>query len=127
MATPDQLRKLQREAERKAGAPAPRYRRYGFNPLSSRPAVAELASTLLIPVPAFVFRQASPLGLYYTGLARWGKAFADDLGELFEVYVGRQLGLLRRPGCGKRQAGEKTGAGNAARWSMMGWGQAGRR
>jgi hypothetical protein len=33
----------------------------------------------------------------------------------------------RRPGCGKRQVSEKTGAGNAARWSMMGWGQAGRR
>jgi hypothetical protein len=94
VATPDQLREMQREAERKAGTPDPQYRRFGFNPLASRPAVAGLASTLLIPVPAFVFRQASPLGLYYTGLAQWGTAFANDLGELFEAYVGLQLGLL---------------------------------
>ena len=49
--------------------PSPPVPAFGFNPLASRPA-CELASTLLIPVPAFVFRQASPLGLCYAGLAR---------------------------------------------------------
>ena len=34
------------------------------------------------------------LGIYYAGFAHWGKAFADDLGDIFESYVGRQLNLL---------------------------------
>ncbi len=49
---------------------------------------------MLIPVPALVVRKASALGIYYTGLEKWGKDFADDLGDLFEAYIGRQLGLL---------------------------------
>jgi hypothetical protein len=73
MATPDQLRDLQREAEKTAGVPDPQYRRFGFNPLSARPVIAGLVDTLLVPVPAFVIRKASPLGIYYTGLAQWGK------------------------------------------------------
>jgi hypothetical protein len=39
-------------------------------------------------------RKASPLGIYYAGLEKWGTQFSADLGELFEAYVGRQLGLL---------------------------------
>jgi len=27
-------------------------------------------------------------------MTKWGRGFSDDLGELFEVYVGRQLDLL---------------------------------
>ena len=93
-ATQGQLRRLQEKAENTVGTPASQYRRFGFNPLSARPAVAELASTLVIPVPAYVVRKASSLGIYYTGLEQWGADFAGDLGELFEAYVGRQLGLL---------------------------------
>jgi len=93
-ATPGQLRDLQQAAEKRTGVPDPQYRRFGFNPLSSRPVVAELADTLLIPVPGFIVRKASPLGIYYTGLNEWGTRFAADLGELFEIYVGRQLELL---------------------------------
>jgi hypothetical protein len=74
--------------------PDSQYRRFGFNPLSSRPAVADLADALLIPVPGYIVRKASPLGIYYTGLEKWGTPFTADLGELFEAYVGRQLRLL---------------------------------
>ena len=93
-ATQEQLRDLQRAAELRTGVPDSQYRRFGFNPLSSHPAVEGVAEKLLIPVPAFIVRKASPLGIYYTGLDRWGTQFSADLGELFEVYVGRQLELL---------------------------------
>jgi hypothetical protein len=93
-ATPTQLRSLQQGAEARSGTPTSQYRRFGFNPLSSRPAVAGLASGLVIPVPGYVVRKASPLGIYYTGLEKWGTTFTADLGELFEAYVGRQLALL---------------------------------
>ncbi|MGH3775503.1 MAG: hypothetical protein ACRDRR_07160 [Pseudonocardiaceae bacterium] len=94
MATRDQLRTRQQEAEGRIGVPDRDYRRFGFNPLSSRPVVAGLADTLVIPVPGFIVRRASPLGIYYTGMDKWGSGFSEDLGELFEVYVGRQLDLL---------------------------------
>ncbi|MFJ1874300.1 hypothetical protein [Streptomyces chartreusis] len=45
-------------------------------------------------MPAAVVAKASPVGLYCTGLEGLGEAFANDLGELFEQYVGRQLRLL---------------------------------
>jgi hypothetical protein len=93
-ATREQLQDLQHAAESHAGVPDSQYRRFGFNPLSGRPAVAGLADRLLIPVPAFIVRKASPLGIYYSGLEKWGTPFSADLGELFEAYVGRQLGLL---------------------------------
>ena len=81
---------------RAAGTPAldPALRRFSYNPLRGRPLVTGYGPGYLIPVPAAVMAKASPLGLYFTGLEGLGKTFADDLGELFEQYVGRQLGLL---------------------------------
>ncbi|WP_148575646.1 hypothetical protein [Nocardioides caldifontis] len=77
------------------GRPRPSvWRRYGHNPLLSRPAVSGLHEDWLIPVPALVVRRLSPLGLYYAGIKRWDKAFADDLGDLFEPYIGSHLRLL---------------------------------
>lgn len=70
------------------------WRRYGHNPLLSRPAVSGVHDDWLIPVPALVVRRLSPLGLYYAGVGKWGKAFADDLGDLFEPYIGSHLRLL---------------------------------
>jgi len=56
--------------------------------------VAGLADTLLIPVPGLVLRKASPTGIYYAGMTKWGTKFSNDLGDLFESYVGRQLNLI---------------------------------
>ncbi|MCV7382220.1 hypothetical protein H7K14_00050 [Mycolicibacter longobardus] len=70
------------------------YRRFTYNPLISRPVVSGLTDERLVPVPGLVDRKISPLGLWYTGFDRWGKPFADDVGELFEQYVGRQLDLI---------------------------------
>lgn len=70
------------------------YRRFTYNALLGRPIVSGLADHHLVPVPGLVDRKISPLGLWYTGFERWGKPFADDVGELFEQYVGRQLRLI---------------------------------
>ncbi|MER6914018.1 nuclease-related domain-containing protein [Streptomyces sp. NPDC000594] len=75
----------------------PLLRRYTHNPLRSRPLVGGVPGGYLIPVPAAVLGKATPLGLYYTGgdnNSAWGKAFTNDLGNLFEHYVGRHLDLL---------------------------------
>ena len=56
--------------------------------------MAGIASSLIIPVPNLIVRQASPLGIYYAGMKNWGKSFADDVGPIFEAYVGRQLALI---------------------------------
>lgn len=69
-------------------------RRYEYNPLRTTPLVKGYGPGLLAPVSQLVAAKASPLGIYYTGVARFGNAFAQDLGDLFEGYVGRQLGLL---------------------------------
>lgn len=71
----------------------PQLRRFSYNPLMSKPVVEGLSTDLLIPVPALLTRKVSPLGLYYLGLDEWGIPFAEDVGSLFEAYVGRQLSL----------------------------------
>jgi len=38
-----------------------------------------------------VIRKISPVGLWYTGFDRWGNSFSEDVGDLFEQYVGRVL------------------------------------
>jgi hypothetical protein len=94
VATVQDLKGMQQAAESLAGVPDEEYRRFSFNPLSSRPVVAGIADTLVIPVPDLLVRQASPLGIYYSGVNKWGTSFADDIGDLFESYVGKQLELM---------------------------------
>jgi hypothetical protein len=82
---------------RRQAAEAPPLRfldRYAFNPLAARPFVRLDDGRLLAPVPQLITRKLSPAELYYLGLKRWGLPFARDMGELFEDYVGRQLGTL---------------------------------
>jgi hypothetical protein len=67
------------------------YRRFTHNPLLGRPIVSGIGTDLLVPVPGQVIRKVSPLGIWYSGFARWGNSFAEDVGDLFEQYVGRQL------------------------------------
>ncbi|MFJ6123943.1 hypothetical protein ACIQKE_02510 [Streptomyces griseoviridis] len=68
-------------------------RRFEFNPLRSKPFLRGYGPGYTAPVADLVPGKGSPLGIYYTGVARYGNAFAQDLGELFEAYVGRQLDL----------------------------------
>ena len=69
------------------------YRRMTFNPLVAAPAITGLGPLDYVPVSALVVRKVSPLGLYYSGLAHFGEAFARDMGQLFEAYVGDNLQL----------------------------------
>jgi len=79
------------------GRPPPGpWRRFDFNPLGATPVVADLLDDgrWIIPSPGLLARRFSPLGVYYAGMRRWGTPFSDDLGPLFEAYVGRHLRLL---------------------------------
>lgn len=69
-------------------------RRFSFSPLLDTPVVAGLGPDLLMPIPDFLAWKPTPSGLSYAGMAKWGEAFARDLGRLFEAYVGRLLHLL---------------------------------
>ena len=91
VATTDELKEVQREAQGRAGAPSREYRRFGFNPLSQHPVVQGIADDWIIPVPHLLLSKASPLGVFYAGVDRWGNAFADDLGHVFQRYIGAQL------------------------------------
>lgn len=69
-------------------------RRFSFNPLIETPVVSGVGPNLLMPVPDYINWKTTPLGLYFTGVRRWGDKFSQDLGELFQAYVGRQLQLI---------------------------------
>ena len=88
------LRSDQEAVEAIVGKPDPDYRRFGYNPLSRFPVVSGLDEHWWMPVPQLLLRKASPIGIFYAGMATFGKTFADDLGPLFEGYIGDQLRLL---------------------------------
>lgn len=69
-------------------------RRFTFNPMVETPLVAGIGSQLIMPIPDLVNWKTSPSGLWFTGVRRWGQKFSQDVGELFQAYVGRQLGLI---------------------------------
>lgn len=85
------------QANRKAAAVAAydrRLRRFTYNPLRGRPAVTGLGQDYLCPIPQLAWAKTTLAGLYFTGLERLGAGFTEDLGHLFEQYVGRQLQLI---------------------------------
>lgn len=67
--------------------------RFDYNPLVATPFV-DLDDGPVAPSNQLILRTVTPAGLYYAGQAEHGKAFSDDLGGLFEHYIGRQLGLI---------------------------------
>jgi len=69
-------------------------RRFSLNPLLSQPIVSGIGNELLVPVPAMALRKVSSSGIWHMGFDRWLNDFAEDVGELFEQYVGRQLGTI---------------------------------
>jgi hypothetical protein len=91
MTTPEQFRLDQPKPR---NGQHPDTLRYQFNPLTARPVLSGVANDLLIPVPDLLTMKASPLGFYYLAVKVLGNAFSDDLGTLFEAYVGKQLALV---------------------------------
>lgn len=69
-------------------------RRFSLNPLLSQPIVSGIGNELLVPVPAMALRKVSSSGIWHMGFDRWLNDFAEDVGELFQQYVGRQLGTI---------------------------------
>lgn len=69
---------------------------YTFNPLTERPFIQMPDGRALAPVPQLITRKLSPIEIYYAGIDRFDVAFARDMGELFEDYVGRQWATLPR-------------------------------
>jgi hypothetical protein len=68
--------------------------RFDYNPLVATPFVDLGEGEPLAPATRLILRTVTPGGLYYAAWAEHGKAFADDLGGLFEHYIGRQLKLI---------------------------------
>ncbi len=69
--------------------------RFDYNPLVATPFVDMGSGDPVAPATRLILRTVTPGGLYYSGLNKHGKAFADDLGGLFENYIGRQLKLIK--------------------------------
>ncbi|MEU5387166.1 hypothetical protein [Kitasatospora cineracea] len=88
------VRDLAGAERRGADLPDPELRRFGFNPLRAHPVLSGFGDGYLVPSPAAVLAKASAYGIYYSGIGKFGPAFADDLGDLFEQYVGRHLRLV---------------------------------
>jgi hypothetical protein len=97
-----------------------RLRRYTSNPLRGRPLLTGFGPGYLCPVPYLALAKATPWGVYFTGLSRYGEGFAHDLGHLFEQYIGRQLRLL--PGAqvlGEITYGPKTDRRKTVDWIVI--------
>lgn len=69
-------------------------RRFEYNPLRGRPFLSGFGPGYLAPSAHMVAAKAAPLGLFYTGINHFGNRFAQELGDLFEQYIGRQLRLM---------------------------------
>lgn len=67
---------------------------YTYNPLVDRPLIHMPDGRAIAPIPQLISRRLSPIDVYYAGIRRFGVAFAHDMGELFEDYVGRQFSTL---------------------------------
>lgn len=68
--------------------------KYDYNPLVRTPFVALEGGLTVAPAPRLIMRTVTPSGLYYPGFDRFGPGFGNDLGRLFENYVGRNLDLI---------------------------------
>lgn len=68
--------------------------RFAYNPLVATPFVDLGDGVPVAPATRLILRTVSPSGLYYSGVAKFGNDFANDLGKLFEHYIGRQLSLI---------------------------------
>jgi hypothetical protein len=68
--------------------------RYDYNPLVRTPFINFGTGLAYAPAPRLIMRTVTPGGLYYPGISKYGNAFADDMGKLFEYYIGRNLALI---------------------------------
>lgn len=72
----------------------PAQKKFAFNPLAAKPFIEGVAPIPISPWGQAIIRKASPPAIYHLGLRELGGGFPDDLGALFQHYVGRQLALV---------------------------------
>lgn len=77
-------------------APSPQ-KKFAFNPLVDRPFLDGVAEVPIAPWVQAIIAKASPPSIYFLAYEKLGKGFADDLGLVFQHYVGRQLELIEQP------------------------------
>lgn len=65
-----------------------------FNPLAARPLIRMRDGRLLAPHPLLILHRVGTTGIYYDRVGE--KGFTDQLGKVFEEYVGMHLRLLSR-------------------------------
>lgn len=92
--TPDEFKAVNRRWQDKATSPQ---KKFTFNPLVSRPFIDGVAEYPLAPWLQAVVAKASPASIYHLGFEKLGKRFPDELGHVFQHYVGRQLKLIAQP------------------------------
>ncbi|GAB4590160.1 hypothetical protein Ntsu_79920 [Nocardia sp. IFM 10818] len=63
------------------------------NPLLAEPMIRR-PDGYLVPVAPYLLHKATPLGMYFTGIAAFGNKFPQAAGDSFEKLVGRHLRLL---------------------------------
>lgn len=76
---------------RLSGPERRRLERYRFNPLEGWPLV-QLSGRLIAPQPMYLLDRVTSTGIYYDRCEENG--FTDQLGRVFEHYVGKQLELI---------------------------------
>lgn len=68
--------------------------KFDYNPLVRTPFIRLRNGSTVAPAPRLIMRTVTPGGLYYPGISRFDTTFAEDMGHLFEHYVGRNLKLI---------------------------------
>lgn len=87
-----------KDANRRSQDPVPPpQKKFAFNPLVDRPFIEGVAEIPIAPWVQAVIAKASPASVYHLACGGLGKGFADDLGPVFQHYVGRHLELVEGP------------------------------
>ena len=77
-------------------SPNPRLRQYDWNPFLGRPFVELGDGQYLAPQAWYVATRVRPSAVYYLGVAKYGDAWAHDLGRAHEDYIRLQLRQLEQ-------------------------------
>lgn len=77
----------------------PAEKKFAFNPLTEKPFIEGVAPVPVAPWVQAIITKALPPSIYFLPPSELRKAFADDLGPVFQHYAGRQLQLV----CGERK------------------------
>lgn len=92
--TPEDFKSVNRRWQDAATSPQ---KKYAFNPLVSRPFIDGVAALPVAPWVQAIVAKASPASIYHLGFEKLGKGFPDELGHVFQHYVGRQLEQVPQP------------------------------